>query len=79
MDAAKRTDLGSVPAEGELCMEGKHLVRHFLQQAKLHAQFLHGGKCHDTVVSAHVISPEEAAAAIREDLDAALAAWEELP
>lgn len=59
-------------AGGQLCMEGQQLVRHYLQQAQLHAEFLHGGKHHDTVVSDHVISPEEAAAGVREDLRLAM-------
>lgn len=59
-------------------MEGAQLVRHYLQQAKLHAEFLPGGKNHDTVVSDHVLSPEDAAEAVRDDLDAALAAVREL-
>lgn len=64
--------LGKIATGGELCMEGPHLVRHYLQQAQLHAEFLHGGKHHDTVVSDHVISPEEAAAGVREDLRLAM-------
>lgn len=68
-----------VPFEGQLCMEGSQLVRHYLQQARLHSEFLPGGKNHDTVVSEHVLSPEDAAEAVRDDLDAALAAVRELP
>lgn len=79
MEVGERIDLGHVQADGELCMEGKHLVRHYLQQASLHAEFLPGGRNHDTVVSDLVLSPEEAAQAVRDDLAAAMAAWGELP
>ncbi|WP_454262126.1 hypothetical protein [Pseudoxanthomonas mexicana] len=45
-----------------------------LQQARKFADFLPGGRSHDTVVSEHVFSPEEAANHLRHELDIALAA-----
>lgn len=44
-----------------------------LQQARKFADFLPGGRSHDTVVSEHVFSPEEAANHLRHELDLALA------
>ncbi|MGH8081878.1 MAG: hypothetical protein ACREP7_14990 [Lysobacter sp.] len=61
---------------GELCMEGPELVRHYLQQAQLHAEFVAGGKNFGTVVEDHVISPEDAADGVRRDIAAALEALE---
>lgn len=43
-----------------------------VQQARSYARYLPGGEKHDTVVSEHVLTPEEAAAAVREELDGAL-------
>lgn len=43
-----------------------------LQQARAYARYLEGGEKHGTVVEDHVLSPDEAAAAVREELDAAL-------
>lgn len=43
-----------------------------LQQARAYARYLAGGEKHGTVVEDHVLSPDEAAAAVREELDAAL-------
>lgn len=74
MDPGTAIDVG-----GSISMEGKDLVRHYLQQAQLHAEFLPGGKNHDTVVADHVLTPEEAAQALREDLRDAMAALQELP
>jgi hypothetical protein len=45
-----------------------------LQQARKFADYLPGGRNHDTVVSEHVFSPEEAANHLRHELDIALAA-----
>lgn len=67
-----------IAVDGQLCMEGGQLVRHYLQQAKLHATFLTGGKNHATVVEDHVLTPADAAEALRGDLDDALAALESM-
>ena len=63
---------------GDVCMEGLTLVRHHLQQAHLHAEFLPGGDNADSVVSEHVLTPEEAAAEVRLNLSAAIRLLEEL-
>ena len=44
-----------------------------LQQARKFADYLPGGRNHDTVVSEHVMGPEEAANNVRQELDLALA------
>lgn len=51
---------------------GDTLIVH-LQQARAFANYLPGGKNHGTVVSEHVMDSAEAAAQVREELDAALA------
>ncbi|MBP2482877.1 hypothetical protein J3A72_003169 [Stenotrophomonas sp. PvP093] len=43
-----------------------------LQQARSYARYLPGGENHGTVVEDHVLSPDQAAAAVVEELDAAL-------
>lgn len=78
MTSEAGTTAGVIAVDGQLCMEGVQLVRHHLQQARLHADFLPGGESFDTVVSEHVITPEEAATEVRADLDAALDAIEAL-
>ncbi|MNN50941.1 hypothetical protein D3C81_1655510 [compost metagenome] len=52
-------------------MQSEQITLH-LQQARAYARYLPGGEKHGTVVEDHVLSPEEAAAAVREELDAAL-------
>ncbi|HEY1034637.1 MAG TPA: hypothetical protein VGE09_06620 [Pseudoxanthomonas sp.] len=44
-----------------------------LQQARSYANYLPGGKNFETVVSEHVMGPEEAADSVRKELDLALA------
>ncbi|MFE3969042.1 hypothetical protein [Stenotrophomonas sp. YIM B13575] len=43
-----------------------------LQQARGYARYLPGGENHGTVVEDHVLSPDQAVAAVVEELDAAL-------
>lgn len=43
-----------------------------VQQARSYARYLPGGEKHGTVVEDHVLSAEDAAAAVREELDEAL-------
>lgn len=52
-------------------MQLEQLTLH-VQQARAYARYIAGGEKHDTVVADHVLTPEEAAAALREELDAAL-------
>ncbi len=52
-------------------MQDEQLTLH-LQQARAYARYLPGGEKYGTVVEDHVLSPEEAAAAVREELDDAL-------
>jgi hypothetical protein len=75
---AQAHDLGPVAHGGELDMTGANLARHFVQQAHLHAQFLPGGSRHGTVVEDHVLTVDEAAHALRDDLGQALRALEDL-
>jgi hypothetical protein len=51
---------------------GDEVLLH-LQQARKFADYLPGGRNHDTVVSEHVFTPEEAAHHVRHELDLALA------
>jgi len=43
-----------------------------LQQARAYARYLPGGENHGTLVEDHVLSPDQAAAAVVEELNAAL-------
>ncbi|OWQ68446.1 hypothetical protein [Stenotrophomonas maltophilia] len=43
-----------------------------LQQARAYARYLPGGENHGSLVEEHVLSPDQAAAAVVEELDAAL-------
>lgn len=43
-----------------------------LQQARAYARYLPGGEYHGSLVEDHVLSPDQAAAAVVEELDAAL-------
>ncbi|MDR1076368.1 MAG: hypothetical protein LBL59_08770 [Xanthomonadaceae bacterium] len=52
-------------------MDSEQLTLH-VQQARAYAEYLPGGDNCDTVVAEHVLTPEEAAAAVREELDAAM-------
>ena len=67
-----------VVVDGEVSMEGLTLARHYLQQAHLHAEFLPGGDNADSVVSEHLLTPEDAAAGVRLNLSAAIRVLEEL-
>ncbi len=51
---------------------GDEMLVH-LQQARKFADYLPGGRNHDTVVSEHVFSPEEASNHVRQELDLVLA------
>jgi hypothetical protein len=53
-------------------MIGDEVLVH-MQQARKFADYLPGGRNHDTVVSEHVFTPEEAANLLRQELDRALA------
>ncbi|WP_282265600.1 hypothetical protein [Stenotrophomonas sp. PS02298] len=52
-------------------MQDEQLTLH-IQQARSYTRYLPGGEKHGTVVEDHVLSADEAAAAVREELDAAL-------
>lgn len=52
-------------------MQDEQITLH-IQQARSYARYLPGGEKHGTVVEDHVLSIDEAAAAVREELDAAL-------
>lgn len=64
--------------EGQLDMTGINLARHYVQQAQENAEFLQGGAERSELLEALILTPEQAADAVRDDLRQALAALEQL-
>lgn len=64
--------------EGQLDMSGVNLVRHYVQQAQANAEFLEGGAERSELLEELILTPAQAADAVRDDLRQALAALEQI-